>query len=76
MSSTGWRICQFYQGPARNGWNHLKLVEHSWISLNALAIIGSEESVVEDSYHVLNWLENMSILSGSGTEWLELVETG
>jgi hypothetical protein len=36
-------------------------------------MLGSEESVVEDSYQVLNWLENMSILAGSGTEWLEPV---
>jgi hypothetical protein len=41
-----------------------------------LAMNGSEGSVVEDSYHVLNWMENMSILSGSGTEWLEPLETG
>ncbi len=76
MSSTGWRICQFQLGLAWNGWNRLKLVEHSWISLNTLAMNGNAESVVEDSYQVLNWLKNMSILAGSGTEWLELVETG
>jgi len=39
-------------------------------------MIGSEESVLEDSYHILNWLEDMSIIAGSGTEWLEPVETG
>ncbi len=40
-------------------------------------MIGTEESVVEESYQVLNWLlVNMSILAGSGTEWLEPVETG
>ncbi len=39
-------------------------------------MIGSEETVIDDSYQVLNWLEDMSNLAGSGTEWLELVETG
>jgi hypothetical protein len=52
----------------------MKLVEQSWISRNALAMISSEESVVEDSYHVLNLLKDMSTVAGSGTEWLELVE--
>ncbi len=39
-------------------------------------MIGNEESVVEDSYQVLNWLENMSIIAGSGMGWLEPVATG
>jgi hypothetical protein len=39
-------------------------------------MIGSEESVEEDSYQVLNWLENKSILAGFGMERLETVETG
>ncbi len=40
-------------------------------------MIGSEESVVEDSYQVLNsGLENLSVIAGSGTEWLEPVEIG
>ena len=40
-------------------------------------MIGTEESVVEESYQVLNWLlVNMSILAGSGMEWLAPVETG
>ncbi len=48
--STGcWWICQFQLGLARNGWNMLKLVEHSWNSYNALELIGSKESVVEES---------------------------
>jgi hypothetical protein len=39
-------------------------------------MVGSEESPVEDSYQVINWLEDMSILAWSGTESLETVETG
>ncbi len=39
-------------------------------------MIGSEDSLVEDSYQILNWLEDMSILAGFGKEMLELVETG
>ncbi len=55
------------------GWNLLNIVG---LEENTLAMVGSEESVVEDSYQVLNWLENMSILAGSGMEWLAPVETG
>ncbi len=36
----------------------------------------SEETVVEDSCHIINWLVDISIIAGSGTEWLEPVETG
>jgi hypothetical protein len=39
-------------------------------------MIGSEESVLVDTYQVLNWLQNMSILAGFDTGWLEPVETG
>jgi hypothetical protein len=38
-------------------------------------MVGSDHSMVVDSYQVLNLLENMSILPGFGTEWLEPVET-
>jgi hypothetical protein len=53
----------------------------NWLNIvgldeNTLAMIGSEENVVEDSYHILNWLKDMSILAGSGTEWLEPVDAG
>ncbi len=36
-------------------------------------MVGSEESVVEDSYYVLHWLEDMSNFSWV---WHEMVGTG
>ncbi len=65
------RITQFWL----HGFGTVRL-ELVWIGCNTLATIGSEESVVDDSYQVLNWLEDMSIFAGFGTEWLEQVETG
>jgi hypothetical protein len=39
-------------------------------------MIGGEETVVEGSYHILNRLEDMSILTGFGWELMGLAENG
>jgi hypothetical protein len=72
LVETRWRTCSCTVS-FEQVWHARVKTGSTW---NTLAMFGSEESVVEDRYQVLNWLENMSFLAGSGTERLEPVETG